>query len=151
MKGAKIMSDQMREDPPGNLSGVEKLVHDFESCTLPLDDFKHHAHLSVTLFYLTQMSLPEATARMRRGLRRFIAHHGVTGYNETITLFWLKLVQRFLTEGGPQQQPFIKLLDELIERHGNSRLIYDYYTRELLMSEAAQGSWVEPDLKPLDF
>ena len=147
------MNDQTQEDPSETLSGVEKLVRDFESCKLPLEGFKHRAHLSVTLFYLTQMSLPDATVRMRRGLQRFIAHHGVEGYNETITLFWLKLVERFLKahDSPPGRPAFRALLDELFENHGESGLIFDYYTRELLMSEKARASWVEPDLKPLDF
>ena len=145
---------QKRSNPYRKLREVEELVREFESCALPLEKFRHHAHLTVTLFYLSRMNTLEATCRVREGLQRLIAHYGVNGYNETLTQFWLRLVQHFLAESRSLAQqrplPFVELLDGLVERYGDSRLIYNFYTRELLMSETAQAAWVEPDLKPLD-
>ncbi|HEV2704435.1 MAG TPA: hypothetical protein VGV59_00845 [Pyrinomonadaceae bacterium] len=129
---------------------VETLVAEFENCTLPLARFKHPAHLTVALYYLTRATQQEATRKMRESLLRIIAHYGAAGYNETITLFWLRRVAGFLASVG-QGRPFVSLLDELLESYGDARLIYDYYTRERLMSDEARAAWVEPDVKPLDF
>jgi hypothetical protein len=131
---------------------VEALVREFEGCTLEPDSFTHPAHLAVAMFYLSRMDADAAAERVRGGLHRLLAHYGLTGYNETITLFWLRRVESFLRERGQAgERPFVELLDELIERYGASCLVFDYYTRECLMSEAARASRVEPDVKPLDF
>jgi hypothetical protein len=129
---------------------VEALVEEFENCTLPIGRFKHPAHLAVALYYLTRATPEEATRKMRDSLLRIIARYGVAGYNETITLFWLRRVASFLA-CVERSRPFVHLLDELLESYGDARLIFDYYTRERLMSDEAGAVWVEPDLKPLDF
>ena len=129
---------------------VEMLVEEFENCTLPLSRFKHPAHLAVALYYLTRATPPEATRRMRESLLRILARYGVAGYSETTTLFWLRRVESFLA-GVDATRSVVSLLDELIAGYGDARLIYDYYTRERLMSDAARSGWTEPDLKPLDF
>jgi hypothetical protein len=129
---------------------IEILVRKFESCELPLAEFKHRAHLIVALRYQSSLTEREATERMREGLLRFISHHGETGYHETMTLFWLKIVRRFLEEAGAGCSLHI-LANQLIEARGNSRLIFDYYSKDLIASEEARRTWVEPDLKPLDF
>ena len=61
--------------------------------------------------------------------------HDLQIYNETITVFWVRRVQSFL----------------LVEAFNNPRIIFDYYSKEHLMSDAARRSWQEPDLQPLDF
>jgi hypothetical protein len=127
---------------------MEILVRKFESCELPLADFSHREHLTVALWYLSKLKEREAIDRMREGLLRFINHYGETGYHETITLFWLKVVRGFLEQAG-EGRPLAQLASELIETRGNSRLISDYFSKELISSAKAKEGWVEPDLKPL--
>ena len=43
------------------------------------------------------------------------------------------------------------LTNALAEECGASGLVFDYYSRGLIDSEAARRAWREPDLKPLDF
>ena len=72
------------------------LVESFEAATLPLARFHHREHMRVALCYLSRESETDATARMREGLARFLAHHGIEGYHETLTVFWMKrLAARF--------------------------------------------------------
>ena len=125
---------------------IEILVQKFESCQLSLAEFKHRQHLTVALWYLSRLTESEAIELMREGLQRFISHHGETGYHETITIFWLKVVRRFL-EKTSVARPLPELANELLETHGNSLLINDYYSKELISSEEAKRTWVEPDLK----
>ncbi len=133
-------------------SGAEiaALVKAFETCTLPAADFKHTSHLVVALWYLTQSSLPDATARMRRGLLRFLAYHHEQGYHETITQFWFKLVRHFLDHAGTDR-PLPDLANELLARCNDTQLIYTHYSRALIQTAAAKTDWVEPDLRPLSF
>lgn len=133
---------------------VEAVVLGFENCTLPDSEFNHAAHLTVALSYLhlAQLTVPEATERMRAAIYRFLKHHGHDSqiYNETITLFWVKLVHSFL-EQMDTARPVMEIANEMIETLGSSQLIYDYYSKEHLSSEKAKDAWIEPDMRPLDF
>jgi hypothetical protein len=130
---------------------IEQLVEGFEACTVPPAEFDHGAHLCVALWYLSELPAPHAEARMRAGLRRYTGHHNAKAmYNETITLFWLKLVRHFL-EGADSNRSLAARACELLETYGSSKLVFEYYSRELTQTREAKTSWVEPDLKPLDF
>jgi hypothetical protein len=132
---------------------VEMIAVSFESCAIQPSEFSHGAHLSVALWYLSKLTFAEATERMRTGLDRFLSHHGVghDKYNETITVFWLKLVESF-QRGAGAHLSLAETANRLLETFGNnSKLVFDYYSRERLMSEEAKKVWIEPDLKPLDF
>ena len=132
---------------------VEAVVRGFENCTLPDSEFNHAAHLTVALSYLHQarLTVPEATERIRAAIYRFLDHYGQDRqiYNETITLFWIKLVHSFL-ERTNTMRPINEIANEMIESLGSSQIIYDYYSKDHLSSEEARKSWVEPDVKPLD-
>ena len=133
---------------------IEAIVEGFESCAMPDSEFSHTAHVLVALSYLhrLKLSVPEAAARMRSGLYRFLDHYGNDRqkYNETITLFWIKLVRGFLDRVGTARA-LTSIANELTAAYDDSRLIYNYYSKELLSSDEARTSWVEPDLKPLGF
>lgn len=124
---------------------LAEAVRKFESCRLSPAEFTHRAHLIVALWYLSHFPAEEAAARMREGLRRFIEHHSATGYHETITLFWLKIVRRFLDE-RVNAQALSDVANELLEKFGDSKLLSEYYSRELIASTEARSVWVEPDL-----
>ncbi|MDT7778006.1 MAG: hypothetical protein QOC99_518 [Acidobacteriota bacterium] len=131
---------------------VEEIVRRFESCELSPSDFSHAAHLTVALCYLLNSTDEEALGRIRRGLGRYVRAHGIKPnlYHETLTIFWLKRVRAFVERAGAGQT-LAELASGLVEECGNSRLIYVYYSKELIDSEGARRVWTEPDLRPLDF
>ena len=130
---------------------IELLVGSFESCAVPAAEFGHGAHLVVALWYLTALPAPEACARMCEGLRRYTRHNDAeSAYNETTTLFWLRLVRHFL-DHTDSTRPLAELANELTRTYHSSKLIFDYYSRDLIQTPEAKTSWVKPDLKPLDF
>ncbi|HEX8723609.1 MAG TPA: hypothetical protein VF736_23535 [Pyrinomonadaceae bacterium] len=131
---------------------VEGVVRAFESCALPPAEFNHREHLAVALCYLLRLSDGEALSRLRAGLGRYVGAHGISPslYHETITVFWLRRVRAFIGRPGLGRD-LAAMVNDLAEECGGSRLVYDYYSKELLDSDAARRGWVEPDLKPLDF
>ena len=130
---------------------IEELVESFESCAVPPAEFDHGAHLAVALWYLSRLPYEAATVRMRDGLHRYTRHNNAeANYNETLTIFWLKLVRRFLDQGDATR-PLAERADELLKTYSSSKLAFEYYSRELIETPEAKASWVEPDLKPLDF
>lgn len=129
------------------------LVRRFEDCTLPRGEWTHAAHLTVALWHLLQFEWPVAVARVRAGIRRYNAAHGIRqtptgGYHETLTLFWLRRVRAFLEAGRNEGRALVHLANELAAT-ADRNLPLEYYTRERLFSTEARAGWVEPDLKPL--
>ena len=139
-------------EPYRSDSEVEDVVRRFESCELPPADFNHREHLLVALCYLLRMNDAEALERLRAAIAGYVAAHGINPslYHETITIFWLKRVRAF-AERADAARGLAQLTNALAEECGSSRLVYDYYSKELIDSAKARREWVGPDLKPLDF
>jgi hypothetical protein len=142
------------EAPCRTRDEIERLVSAFESCTLPREKWTHGAHLTVGLWYLIRHEKAEAANLIRRNIQKYNRAHGIvttktSGYHETITLFFIHMVSRYLSEAG-MSSSIVELLDGLIDSYGDRNLPLRHYSKERLMSEEARTSWVEPDLKPLD-
>lgn len=133
---------------------IEKLVHEFESRTLPRAQWTHAAHLTMALFYLKNNPAPEATERIRSGIQRLNDAHGVkmtteNGYHETITLFYIGAVRKYL-DGADSNRSIVELANGLLgSRYAEKDFPFEYYSRERLMSWEARIGWLEPDLKKL--
>jgi hypothetical protein len=123
-------------------------VRKFEACEYALAEFSHARHLAVAACYLKGMPFEAALDRMRASLLRFTAHHGVSGYHETITRFWLLLVDQYLRT-LPAQLLLPDQVNQLIAQYPTKQVLFDYYSRDRVMSEAARQHWTEPDLAPL--
>src|SRR5215217_8039184 len=106
-----------------SVNEIQSLVQRFESCALAPSEMTHRAHLSISIWYLSQFPAAEAARQIRENLVRFISHYGLAGYNETITLFWIKLIGRFLERADPSRT-VNDLANDLIERFDNSQIIF---------------------------
>lgn len=113
-------------------------VHRFESCEYALEEFGHGEHLRVAWTYLELYGYEGALAKMRAGLVHFSAHHNKKGYNETITVFWLRKLQQHQEEDPGE-----------IFRNAGKEVLFRHYTRERVMSDQAKQTWIEPDLLPM--
>src|SRR5438105_6386156 len=132
---------------------ILSLVRDFEDCTLARERWTHAAHLTVALWNLLQYDWPEASERVRLGIQRYNAAHGIVttptgGYHETLTLFWLRRVRSFLEDGRNEARSLVALANELVAT-ADKNLPLKHYTRERLFSSEARNGWVDPDLKQL--
>lgn len=136
-------------------SWVDRTAAAFVACTLPVGEWTHHAHLRVGLWHLLRHPPAEALDLLRERIRRYNASIGIpntekSGYHETITAFYVRLIQGFLAEADRTAPPD-ELARELVWRYGDRELPAQYWTNERLMSPAARAAWVEPDVQPLDF
>jgi hypothetical protein len=126
------------------------LVESFEAATLPLARFHHREHMRVALYYLSREPEADATTRMRDGLARFLAHHGIEGYHETLTVFWMKRLAAQLA-ATDRVRPLDDRIDAVIAGCMDGPPISEYYTPEALASPVAKRIWVPPDRRALDF
>ncbi len=100
---------------------LNDLVRAFETCTIHPAEFKHYQHLAVALWYVANFPFAEAADRMRSGIQTLAAAYGKMGYHETITMFWLEMVRRFVAEARsePSNQQFA---NEHFNLHARSSL-----------------------------
>lgn len=133
-----------------NEAEIAAVVHGFESCTTSDSGFTHRAHVTVAVWYLSQGTITQSLQKMRASIFRFLDHYhvGHEKYNETLTLFWLKLVRQYLLELDPECS-LLEATNALMESLGNSQLVLDYYSPERLWSVEARRAWVNPDRKQL--
>ncbi|MBD2742292.1 hypothetical protein [Coleofasciculus sp. FACHB-1120] len=133
---------------------IENLIAAFENCTLPRSEWDHHAHLTVAVWYLTRYSEAEATNCIRDRIQHYNKVNGIQttndrGYHETITLFWIRIISRYLSIAG-KDFSIVDIANAFIKIYGKKSFPLQYYSRDRLMSWQARITWLEPDLKPLD-
>ena len=132
---------------------LEALVRGFERGTLSREAWTHEAHLAVAGWYLVCYPEPEAVERIRAGILRFNDAVGIvttkdSGYHETMTLFWARMVRACL-RAEKLDCTLVELVNAMIGRLRDRKLPFEYYSRERLLSWEARREWVEPDVKPL--
>lgn len=126
-------------------SEIREVVARFENCEYELQEFSHARHLTVACWWLCTITREDALVRMRTGLQRFIAHHGRQGYHETITRFWMELLGELL-QTLPEEMSTVEKINRAVKTYGDKEVLFRYYSRELVMSDAARREWVEPDI-----
>jgi len=124
----------------------------FERLEIPLTEWNHRGHLTIAWLMLREHPLEQAIDRMRRGLKAFIAHHGIEtmatqGYHETLTVAWLRVLHATMAVYGAEEDA-----EKFLNQHPHvlsKVMLRLFYSRPRMMSEAARYGWVEPDLAPL--
>ena len=120
------------------------LVDRLERCLLEKNEFHHRDHLAVAVVYLYAAGFEAAAERMRASLKRFAAHHGVSGlYHETLTRFWLHQVEMRLD----RRLCLVESVRRIQEQLNKKDLCSEYYSQERIQSLEARESWMEPDRK----
>ena len=137
------MSKQIETD-----HDVELVASRFEKCETGKDDFRHPHHLAVAVWYLQTMGVPAATNRMRTSLFRFLDHYQIDRrkYHETLTVFWMEMVSKCLAsmvDGASLGEKCIRVQEIL----GDKDLVLEFYSPEVLWSDAARTCFIAPDKK----
>jgi hypothetical protein len=147
MRYRGAMSDVVVRDAPGITD--DELWRAFHDRTLPHAQWTHTAHLRIAQLHLARYPLDEAHLRMRAGIIRLNAAHGLVetpqrGYHETLTRVWLHLVQG-ARRRAPGADTTALADDPSLDRAAPLR----FYSRERLFSVEARARFVPPDLVEL--
>jgi hypothetical protein len=134
--------------------GIEELAAAFVAGTLPKREWTHEAHLRVGLWHVLRYGADEALALLRDRIRRYNEASGgantdYAGYHETLTRFYVGVIERFLLSAD-RERAVDQLATDLIQQWGDRGLPLRHYSRERLFSVAARRQWVEPDLAPME-
>ena len=124
----------------------------FNERSITAPDFGHTAHVRAAYLALKHHPFDEAAGVIREGLRALLekaqrdGFAPTTGYHETITLFWLRVVAMHMARGEfADSHDFLRRTPELLDK----RLMLRHYSKDHLMSDEARARFVEPDLAPL--
>jgi hypothetical protein len=133
---------------------IDAFIAAFEGCSLPKAEWTHGAHLLTGACYVYALGEAEAIARMRRCVSRYNESVGgqnteTSGYHETITVAWIKLLRGLLYRSKPiGRAAFAALAVEQFQAQQN--IFSHFYDFDLVASTEARKRWVAPTLQPLD-
>lgn len=122
--------------------------------TLPKEHWTHGAHLCAGVAMLAEYGLPPSEQKMPGIIRAYNKATGginsdTDGYHHTVTLFFLKILDRFMT--GHEENSIGKLATAILASPIAGRaFLQQFYSTDLLFSVTARRSWVEPDLNQID-
>jgi len=125
-----------------------QLTRALERGDIANESFRHLSHLHVAWVYLSESAtVEEAATKMRSTLQKFATSLGhPEKYHETITLFWIRFLGHMRqTNAGISLEQVVRDNQQLLGKN----FVLQYYSADLLFSDRARISWVEPDLKPL--
>ncbi len=132
---------------------TERIARALIDRTLPKAEWTHHAHLRAGLWHVAEHGPVMALELMRERIRSYnesvgTANSDTSGYHETITRFYVTVIDRFLS-AADQRGDLDTLARQLIEEYGDRRLPLRHYSEARLFSVVARRSWIEPDLRPI--
>ena len=133
---------------------TESLVRLFLDRSLPKPAWTHVAHLRVGLWHVRRFGADLAVDLLRERISRYneavgTANTSSSGYHETLTVFYVKVIDAFVSADASPDQEADTLERRLLEAVGDRELPLRYYSRECLFSTEARRQWVAPDLQPL--
>jgi hypothetical protein len=109
--------------------------------------FGHREHLELVWSYLGRYSIHAAGEAVAGAIRHVARRHGAPDkYHDTMTQAWVRLVA--FHRAGSQALTFDEFLAEnpgLLDRS----LLERHYTRDLLFSQSARATWIEPNIRDL--
>ena len=131
---------------------IAVLIEQFEACQYPYERWTHRAHLAVAVVYLRHYAFDDAVARIRRHIQQYNLTNGdPAGYHETLTLLFMRRVSGDLKNRRSDTTTTIARIVEELFQSFDMRWPLVYYSADRLWSAEARSTWVEPDLKVLDF
>jgi len=128
----------------------QKFKYQAESCEFPVSEFDHRAHIRLAYVYLAGNSTDVSVQLMRNTLTSLLKHAGVDPsqkYHETLTEAWILAVHHFMngTECAESADEFIDKNTVILD----SKIMMTHYSGEVLFSEQARKSFIEPNLEPI--
>jgi len=125
-------------------------IRALEAFEIAVETFTHRSHIQMAYTYLCEHDTQTTSRKVRYALCRFLSYVGVepsTKYHETMTQAWVLAVRHFMarTSGKSSASEFIDANPELLD----TGIIMTHYSKDVLFSDKARSSFVEPNLVPI--
>lgn len=134
---------------------AKDLVIQFESCTLPKEKWTHEAHFVMALWYCSHQPVAVAMQSIKDGIKKYNVSVGGantedSGYHETITVFYTRIIINYLLNNNSTHQFEQKLAGLLQQSFLAKDFPLQYYSKTLLMSKEARKEWIAPDIRAIN-
>lgn len=129
------------------------LVRRFRACTIGRDEWTHRAHVGVASALVLTEGPTEALHLMKQTIPRLNERQGalnseVSGYHETLTVFWVCFLGQFL-ERVPGDWSNLNKARAAVEAFGGLRRLDKlFYSYDVLACPRARRFWVPPEPVP---
>jgi hypothetical protein len=133
---------------------IDAFLAGFEDGSLPKERWTHGAHILGGACYVHRLGEAAALDHMRTCVLRFNEAIGgknteTSGYHETVTAFWIKLLHAYLMTKQPMGRA--EFAGMAVEHFVSQREIYRrYYDFDIVGSTEARARWVPPNLQALE-
>lgn len=141
------------------MQSVNAMALAFRAGILPKSEWTHEAHLKVGLWYVLHTQPDQVLGTLKTAICRYnllcgVANTETSGYHETLTCFYLGLIQHFVSTIDPphpvEDLDLDHLAQALIAHYGDRQLPLRYWNADRLFSAVARGQWIPPD-RPCPF
>lgn len=132
---------------------IDGFIAAFEQGTLPKARWTHGAHVLTGACYVYALGEEEATAKMRLCVSRYNEAVGgrntpTSGYHETITVFWIKVLSELRRQSGALRR--CEFAAEAVARFAQTRRLHEkFYDFDVTGSQDARQRWIPPS-RPID-
>jgi len=134
-----------------NMYDIKTIGIQFENKILPKENWTHIAHIAVAFYELDNAKdFEKALLELRTKIKEYNLSIGTentdnSGYHETLTVFWLTVVNEFYNANSQYtlDEKFTMFIKTIC---ATSKFPTLFYSRELLFSANARKNWVNPDL-----
>ena len=128
------------------------LLKNFHDQNIPSTQWTHRSHLRVGYLYLKKYSFDMALIRIRNNIKQLnlvnkVEESVFSGYNETVTVAWLCLIQDVLALNikTKDSEDFLESFMNILPKDK----LQAFYSRNRLYSDRAKKEFLEPNLKKL--
>jgi hypothetical protein len=139
---------------PGTEFQLVLFLRAFDTGTLPKSAWTHAAHIFTGACMVHTLGPSAAETYMRDAIRRYNLAVGgqntpTSGYHETITLFWVKLLAAHHRATQPASR--LAFATEAAAHFAPQRdLLTRFYDFDVVTSIEARQHWIAPTLQPID-
>lgn len=142
---------------PSTQKEFEYIVDGFRMKTLPAKEWTHEAHLITGLWHVAELGYEKALIEIRSNIPTYNESVGgmntdSSGYHDTITFFWVWLLNEFWTRYSTGRASFEQACNQFLQsKYADRGNAFIFYTRDYLFTKEARLGIVKPDIQPLDF
>ena len=133
---------------PTTETEINFFISAFEACTLPNEHWTHAAHIYTAACYVHSFGEAYAIDRMRKCIQAYnltVAGKNTptSGYHETVTAFWIKLIDSALAMWSPIGRA--DFATRAVTEFSPLRTVFaNHYDFDILASPEARATWIEP-------
>jgi hypothetical protein len=147
------MSSEIHQSALVSEESLDRFLDAFFHHTLPKPQWTHAAHVTLAACLLHRDDVPSVLPIVRNAIRSYNVSVGTentdtSGYHETLTVFWLRVVAQSLRQVPSASR--LQAVRGVVATYGAERALHRlYYSIDIVTCTAARLAWVEPDVKPL--